>query len=115
MQIEVGKYYKTRCGRKVGPMKQEAVNVLSGLFENKERLWVFENGRGHGVSETMNDLVAEWYEVTKREIVPGDYGPLNALQVEASGCWRILPLSSKWIKEQTLEFARLLNEIAEAM
>ena len=78
MKLEVGKYYRTRDGRKVGPMKRS----------NGSSNWPFfaggftyaEDGSSHVTKRVVpEDLIAEWQEgpvrtVTRKEIVPGCYG-----------------------------------------
>lgn len=90
MKIEAGRYYKTRDGRKVGPMEhcgsdtdhpwQEAKNMSAHIW------------RDDGTSKWRNDptLIAEWpteptgpvrtVTRTTREIVPGVYGGLEVGQ-----------------------------------
>lgn len=82
MQVEAGKFYRTRDGRKVGPM-----------FEDKSfdrKAFVDQLGNGCGWAEDGKglwmasgiDLVSEWSdgpvrEVTRKEIVPGVYGIID--------------------------------------
>jgi hypothetical protein len=78
MKIEAGKFYRTRDGRKIGPMKKGHGGV--------EHKWIVEFGDGmswkpDGTSAHCADLIAEWTEgpvreVTRKEIVPGVYGRL---------------------------------------
>lgn len=63
MQIESGKYYKTREGRVVGPM---VCHVLDGLWEDNEGFtyrdggeWAFSGG-----VESIHDLIAPAYPET---------------------------------------------------
>lgn len=86
VKLEVGKYYKTRDGRKVGPM------IASGyawLYEDDQncRLW---NSDGSGYyGDTDGAIIAEWTEeptgpvrtVTRKEIVPGVYGNVEVYGV----------------------------------
>lgn len=60
MQLEVGKYYKTRDGRKVGPMH---------MTGRKEKNMEFDDGSGYGWTKCGtrfntipdgSDLIAEW-------------------------------------------------------
>lgn len=79
MKIEAGKYYKTRDGRKVGPMvrdqKTETPYVwdagVTGLSFTK-RGEVFEGVEGRG------DLIAEWTDTPKlwRDMTPAEKGAL---------------------------------------
>ncbi len=90
MQIEVGKYYRTRDGRKVGPMAQSEWPECAHI-EGQGGLWNW-NGSPHFPFNEDTDspyLIAEWNEaptgpvrtvtrkeivVTRKEIVPGVYG-----------------------------------------
>ena len=74
LKLEVGRYYRTRDGRKVGPMK--------ALEAFKNMLWSNVDGSYHGdgrhFSKPQNDLIAEWTDTpevgTLKEIgaQPGD-------------------------------------------
>ena len=89
MKLEVGKFYKTRDGRKVGPMKNNW--STSGHF-----CWCVDVGCCSSVlwdevgcsgSHCDNDLIAPWpaeptgpvrtVTRTTREIVPGTYGDVR--------------------------------------
>lgn len=93
MQIEAGKYYRTRDGRKAGPLVGPD---WSGLFRDdsiKQRTdtpnapqWWEQDGSvsDEREGEEGDTLVAEWSEgpvrtetVTTRRIVPGVYGRLE--------------------------------------
>ena len=89
MQIEVGKYYRARDGRKVGPMTATRwPEVLGGRnVDGKNCIFNKSNGT-HGDADSEDpvihnnqafDLIAEWQEgpvrtVTCKEIVRGWYG-----------------------------------------
>lgn len=83
MRVETGKTYRTRDGRKVGPMGQTEWSGGKELIAGPDsfgsrRLWWID-GRGNAGYETPEDLVAEWTDgpvrtVTRREVVPGVYG-----------------------------------------
>ena len=62
MQLEVGKYYKTRDGRKVGPMYKTG---------SKDSNMEFDDGSGNGwtkhgtllnTCQNERDLIAEWHD-----------------------------------------------------
>jgi len=81
MQIEVGKYYRTRDGQKVGPMV--ANTFIDYPFKDGSGLMSFTtDGHRFCADEHHTDLIAEWTEaptshvrtVTRKEIVPGVYG-----------------------------------------
>jgi hypothetical protein len=88
VKIEAGKFYRTRDGRKVGPMVRHAP-AHDDMVRGNEWPWTapeypvswredgtqsFTPGEDRDI-----DLVTEWTEgpvrtVTKKEIVPGVYG-----------------------------------------
>lgn len=63
MKIEEGKYYRTRDGEKVGPMRPEAGHwhISDG------RLWSDE-GKRWSRNNSHNDIVSEWVEDQKFKI-----------------------------------------------
>ncbi len=89
MKIEVGKFYRTRDGRKVGPVTDVGgakrnghwiATIPEGL-PNRSSWWT--NGRTHLEYVSQEDIVAEWSDgpvrevvTTRCEIVPGVYGGL---------------------------------------
>lgn len=61
LQIEAGKCYRTRDGRKVGPMVQWD-DIWWGVKEDDEgRLWSGRGKRFHGYNP-HDDLIAEWVD-----------------------------------------------------
>lgn len=91
MQIEAGKYYRTRDGRKAGPAKLHSETY--GFWDLGQEYEVCHEADGTYLDGGNNpsDLIAEWVEdgpvrtetVTKRRIVPGVYGPVR-VEVQAS-------------------------------
>lgn len=82
MQIEAGKHYKTRDGRKVGPMVAQHQLWVCGI-----EAWYLDGKWSHLGGPDPDDLIAEWTEgpvrtVTRREIVGGKYG-----RVRVNGRW----------------------------
>lgn len=96
MQLEVGKFYKTRDGRKVGPIEfrggeLKCFATAEGPF-SKSGHWYTQfnehypefSGRSSISGEHQDDLIEEWRDepkspiqeevVTKRKLVPGEYG-----------------------------------------
>lgn len=58
MQLEVGKYYKTRDGRKVGPMM--AWESGNNAFDDGSLTGWTERGTWLNSIQAENDLIAEW-------------------------------------------------------
>lgn len=93
MQIEAGKYYKTRDGQQVGPAK---LDVDSGLFEFDGR-WAYCHrsdgtylGRDKG---SALDIVSEWEfgpvrTVMRRDVAEGWHSKVHVGSVK-NGCVRI--------------------------
>ena len=82
MQIEAGKYYRTRDGRKVGPAWTDGNQPHPWCvpFDESEH-WYRDDGASC-LGNAGYDIIAEWTEaptgpvrtVTRKEIVPGVYG-----------------------------------------
>lgn len=66
MKIEVGKYYKTRDGRKAGPIEHWAKHPTFNIcgYVDKARLIWAEDGK-YGYYGSVLDLVEEWKEEPK--------------------------------------------------
>lgn len=72
MKIESGKFYKTRDGRKVGPMKRWSYGWLagSGRINASDHIDWYEEGNYNYTHypASPNDLIAEWQDEPKKEI-----------------------------------------------
>jgi len=69
MKIEAGKYYRTRDGRKVGPMEKgvsEGVKWVTGA-DGSVRGWLTDNGRAFGSHGSESDAVYEYPELTPHQ------------------------------------------------
>jgi len=60
MKIEVGKYYRTRDGQKVGPMFPAGQDYDEGVITDGDLTW-FGNGE-FGIPNSRHDLIAEWID-----------------------------------------------------
>lgn len=78
LHIEAGKFYKTRDGRKVGPMEKR--NPYGGKY-----IWQHDNGRriykadGTNYEPGSNDLIAEWASscaAAQVDNLRDEYGPV---------------------------------------
>lgn len=88
MKLEVGKYYRTRVGQKVGPMRVNDTGyyVDTHPFADEGTRSYKTNGR-YLISNNIDscDIIAEWHDepvspvrtVTRKEIVPGTYGKVR--------------------------------------
>lgn len=104
MKIEAGKFYRTRDGRKVGPIERGHYPTPSRYWQAPGGAITAPSGRGllqywtddgqYWPRESPNwsedsaavDLVAEWSDgpvreviTTRREVVPGVYGRLEVV------------------------------------
>lgn len=118
VKIEEGKFYKTRDGRKVGPMKAYSFDL-----HPKER-WTdgyktYRNDGTFGGTFRECDLISEWEdtttqglirEVRRREIVPGQWGIVH---VRRDGFLWVD--GNKYTPEQLREAAHLFNQISEVL
>jgi len=89
MQLKAGEYYKTRDGRKVGPMVREEYDPLPWTAGDA-RGWDANGKRYAAANCPGDDLVAVWSEGPVRqtyrtEIVPGKYGVLRLGAIGSSG------------------------------
>lgn len=99
VKLEVGKYYKTRDGSKVGPIDHYGRTTCGyDAMRSGSYIWETETGKNYpntyGVSDIPQmDIIAEWGDehaspvrtVTRKEIVPGVYGKvgIGSYQVDA--------------------------------
>jgi hypothetical protein len=84
IQIEEGKFYKTRTGRKVGPMVPELRGYRKPFKWTTPELdspWCDDGSYMNKDRKSDEDLVAEWVETntspvrteTRKVVVPGSY------------------------------------------
>lgn len=113
MQIEAGKYYKTRDGRKT--MTYTIKGTFNGAVIGTDfgNVWL-DTGEAIRGTESGRDLVAPWNEgpirtVTRREIVPGDYGAVRVTE------GRYIHCRSMATAEELREAAHILNQLAEVL
>lgn len=121
MQIETGKYYRTRDGRKVGPILNYNHNgwlhVQSGTVAGN-CLWEIDGQTVGG--DRDSDLLSEWpsgpvREVTRKEIVPGVYGLITTGPVEANCFVRIGVTRELFNAAELRAAAEVLTQIADAI
>lgn len=125
MKMEVGKYYRTRDGEKVGPMKKQndATYPFCGQMGDVRNPSFTEDGYfWQNKTEYIDDLIAEWTDepaspqpagpvrtITRKEIVPGTYGDVF---VDDDGTVKV-----GWMSDAASIRAAIatLTEIADAM
>lgn len=145
MKIEEGKFYRSRDGRKVGPMEAySGDHPWFGTIDDDASgagCWFRGEGgsfSGYGSTPHRLDLVAEWHEdsldrveaeikaeisspvrtVTRKEIVPGEYGHITISddnRMMLDGVSIWLPRNRRWKAEELRAAAATLTEIAEAL
>ncbi len=128
LKIEAGKYYKTRDGRKVGPMRELDRNDTDWPWTDQDGDMPYQryNDKGNGIGLRMEDcrhIISEWQDetpspirtVTRREIVPGNYGCVE-IDVHAYGMSVVVDFSTvRHDAGELREAAHLLNQIAEVL
>lgn len=129
MQIEAGKYYRTRDGRKAGPAKLHSETY--GFWDLGQEYEVCHEADGTYLDGGNNpsDLIAEWVEdgpvrtetVTKRRIVPGVYGRIRIWADSPAGMvrWSITGQSGVNCHDMTAteldDLAMVASQLAEAL
>lgn len=121
LKIEAGKYYKTRDGRKVGPMRE---------LDRKMTDYPWTDQYGGMPDQRYSDsgkevrgrsgyaLISEWQDeapspirtVKRREIVAGNYG---AVAITKSN--KVMIPAGYYTPEELREAAHILNQIAEVL
>ena len=128
MKLEVGNFYKTRDGRKVGPMAIEESQDSTSFHWNVQGAGVGrwdesgDDGYASIFTAADNDLIAEWTTeptgpvrtVTRKEIVSGQYGIVNVDADRPTGNPRIVVSAVPTITEIRAAIATL-TEIADAL
>jgi hypothetical protein len=71
LTIEAGKYYRTRDGRKVGPIKNLGDKVYPFWFEDETFTRLGETFKGR---ENPGDLIAEWQDEPPAHIIQSSNG-----------------------------------------
>jgi len=138
LKIEAGKYYKTRDGRKVGPISRVRGGEGDYYWSDGKSLFgqFTHNWSREGYSSSYHglDIIAEWKNeapspspirtVTSREIVPGVYGRFEVtgtymknrvtLDFAPSSVGTSVPIFGM-NTEELRESAHLFNQLAEAL
>lgn len=72
LKIEVGKFYRTRDGRKAGPVSVYVSDTFNAPINGDTNI-VWGSGRGNSTPghDFRTDLVAEWVEPTTKTTFPG--------------------------------------------
>jgi len=124
MKLEVGKYYRTRDGEKVGPMRADPRGRARGFEWADEHDWAWRADGTFDIRrlECDEDLIAEWVDepaapqpagpvrtITRKEVVPGTYGDVF---VDEDGDVRVGYMSDAADIRAAIA---TLSEIADAM
>ena len=109
MQIEAGKYYKTRDGRKVGPMIRESDgDFMANHPDGGGTISWKPDGVRYKMREPETDLIAEWWGEPKlwKDMTPEEKGALllaahegKVIEYGYSGSdfCRVKPDDGKWV------------------
>lgn len=125
MKLEIGKYYKTRCGTKVGPIKYAEGPIAetypySSWMGTRYETWT-ENGKNFLHKESIHDLIEEWCDEpnlkTWQEMTPEEKGALllayhegKTIQVSRQGLAWSVTQNPNWSNDQ---FYRVKEEPVE--
>jgi len=126
MKIVAGKYYKTRDGRRVGPMiiSYDFRGDIAKNPENSISVWAESGTRIKEImgKEDPTDLIEEWSdkvmeqspvrEVVTRELVGGDYGNLTIYR-GSDNDWRIEMNTSRHTVAEIRDMIKVLTEVAD--
>lgn len=134
LTLEIGRYYRTRDGRKVGPLKPgEQHPIGPWLFKTTDPLSYYRaNGRSYpDGGENQNkpdDLIAEWTEDTPEpdgpvrkvvtetvEIVPGTYNYIEVNMAQPSPGHVNVRLKGDMNAEELRAAATTLAQLADAL
>lgn len=121
MKIEAGKYYKTRDGRKVGPMRELNRHETDYPWTDKDGDMPDQryNDKGYEIGTGSDcDLISEWKDetpspirtVTRREIVAGNYGIVAITKSN-----KVMIAAGYYTAEELREAAHILNQVAEVL
>lgn len=138
MKLEAGKYYKTRDGRKVGPMREldRRQTDFPWTASEEEMPENRYSDTGHEIGTDFHSgytIISEWpssdkspiREVTRRELVAGVYGRIYVAKQAGSDRRLLIKLANidgntdqntiahGWSLEELREAAHTLNQIAE--
>lgn len=92
LKLEVGRCYKNAHGEKIGPIADHQWS--DGFPYHGGRGMGFYNAHGIAQSSQRPDLIAEWTDsptgpvrtVTRKEIMPGDYGDVCVSRTGSITC-----------------------------
>lgn len=130
VKLEVGKFYKTRDGRKVGPMREQVGDgcLTPYTFNDGLMSWTEEGEYNLSRNESHLDIVSEPAVIgpirTRREIIPGVYGRVEVRTAEGFEEFASVGLTAGMGRatfittlnaEQLREAAHLFNQLAEVL
>ena len=125
LKLEVGKSYKTRDGRKVGPMIRDDGSIFHNHHSDRDlnmQVWNYDGSvYSECEGESGQTLISEWpadaaptgpvrtVTRTTKEIVPGVYGDVRVAE------WKIVSVYPMENAEQIRAAIATLTEIADAL
>jgi hypothetical protein len=124
LRLRAGGYYRTRGGRRVGPLEEFGVpGHLKADVAGELRVWRTSTG-AHEFNVRVLDIVAEWTEpaatpvqthtTVRTEIQPGTYGPIWV--GEAFGGTASVGMHSQmWAPEDLRAAAAVLTQLADGL
>ena len=119
MKIEAGKYYRTRDGQKVGPMRLNTTGGYTGSHPWRGEGTISAdcwqtNGSWHGKAgcQTEHDLIAEWTDAPDLTALTAPFGLLDRETQEAlkaHGGPFLLWAGSKWLDRSRDDIASVFD------
>lgn len=120
MQIEVGKFYRRRDGKKAGPM---LVGSNTAYYAESDEYREYHADGRHYWRIPGCDLVAEWTDepngpvrtVTRKEIITGTYGKVMVGAPDNEWLPARIALDGAFNATELREVIATLTEIADAL
>lgn len=119
MKIEEGKFYRTRDGRKAGPMKCWGAGWVDAS-RTRGDMWQDDGLRYYSENRGDDDIIAEWTdgavrEVTRKEIVFGVFGRVMVNEDPKGGFLNSVAMSPTKDPVELRAAASTLTAIADAL
>lgn len=128
MEIIEGKFYRTRDGRKVGPMRRQSNGWVADsgrIDDNGAYDWYLYGNYDCCNQETPVDLIAEWRDepkspiqeeviqiITKRKLVAGTYSNVGVSYSVDAG-WEFSLELNNYNAQELEEASHILAQLAE--
>lgn len=99
MKIETGKFYKTRDGRKVGPMESRGGDwIATPRIDPDEEFDWYSEGIFSLFGESPHDIISEWPTLTPHQQRTADMIKVMQAYVDGEGVEVLGYVSKKWVE-----------------